>query len=114
MISQFPDQSEAAQPVRVGRLTIDQSCRSVVLGDRQVGLTSAEFEVLWFLAQHVGNAVTRDELYTGILGTEWDGLDRCIDLRVSRLRRKLGDDGRNPRLIKSIRCEGYLLAPDVQ
>lgn len=105
--------SEVEESINVGGLAIDYSCRSTVLGERTINLTDAEFEVLWYLAQNAGRAVSRDELHNAILGTGWDGLDRCIDLRVSRLRRKLGDDGRNPRLIKSIRYEGYLLTPDI-
>ena len=113
MLSEKSHLSESEQSINVGNLAIDLSCRSTVLGERRIDLTDAEFEVLWYLAQNAGRAVSRDELHNAVLGTVWDGLDRCIDLRVSRLRRKLGDDGRNPRLIKSVRYEGYLLAPDI-
>ena len=96
----------------LGSMEIDRSTRQVRLGRREISLTSAEFDLLWRLASHAGEAVTRDQLYVDILSREYDGLDRCIDLRVSRLRKKLGDDSRNPRLIKSVRYEGYLLVSE--
>jgi DNA-binding response OmpR family regulator len=95
-----------------GSMEIDRSTRQVRVDQREILLTTAEFDLLWRLACRAGEAVTRDELYADILSREYDGLDRCIDLRVSRLRRKLGDNSRNPRLIKSVRYEGYLLVSE--
>lgn len=96
--------------IAVGRIVIDSGCRTVTNGGREVELTTAEFDLLWLLALRCGHIVTRDEIYSSLRGIEYDGLDRSIDLRVARLRRKLGDDGRRPRLIKSVRGSGYLLA----
>ncbi len=93
----------------LGSIEIHRNARRVKIDQREISLTVAEFDLLWRLARRAGEAVTRDELYTDILRREYDGLDRCIDLRISRLRRKLGDDSRNPRFIKSVRYEGYLL-----
>ena len=56
--------------------------------------------------------IGRDQLYQELHGVRYDGLDRSIDLRVSRLRKKLGDDPVQPRRIKSIRGVGYLLATE--
>ena len=77
-----------------------------------IDLTTAEFDLLWLLASRVGDVVTRDDIYRTLRGIEYDGLDRAIDLRVARLRRKLGDEGKQPRLLKSVRGIGYLLVPD--
>lgn len=96
----------------LGSMEIDRNRRRVRLDQREIALTSAEFDLLWRLASCAGEAVTRDQLYADILSREYDGLDRCIDLRVSRLRKKLGDDSRHPRIIKSVRYEGYLLVSD--
>jgi len=96
----------------LGQMEIDRNTRQVRLDQREISLTTAEFDLLWRLARRAGRPVTRDELYADILSREYDGLDRCIDLRVSRLRKKLGDDSRNPRLIKSVRYEGYLLVSE--
>ncbi len=98
--------------LNLGSMEIDRSARRVRIGNREISLTAAEFDLFWRLARRAGEAVTRDELYMDILRREYDGLDRCIDLRVSRLRKKLGDDSRNPRLIKSVRYEGYLLVSE--
>lgn len=75
-------------------------------------LTTAEFDLLKLLAENVGVTVTRNELYQGIHGMRYDGIDRSIDLRISRLRRKLGDDPAKPQRIKSIRGTGYQLSTE--
>ena len=92
----------------VAHLAVDD----FVLDDGSVGvvaLTTAEFDLLWLLAFHAGEVLSRDHIYRELRGMEYDGLDRSMDLRVARLRRKLGDDGKQPRLIKSVRGSGYLL-----
>ena len=72
-------------------------------------MTSTEFDLLWLLALNPGQIVTRDQIYRELRGIEYNGLDRSIDLRIARLRKKLGDNGRHPQHIKSIRSLGYLL-----
>lgn len=99
----------------VGQLAVDDllihaSDRSVFLGGREIDLTTAEFELLWTLASKAGQVVERRDIYQELLGIPYDGMDRSIDLRVSRLRRKLGDDPQSPQRIKSVRGVGYLLA----
>lgn len=93
----------------VGPLSIDRGSRSASIGGRDLELTTAEFDLMEFLAAHVGEPMTRDDIYGALRGMEWDGLDRSVDLRIARLRRKLGDDAKNPRLIKSVRGTGYML-----
>ena len=66
--------------------------------------------LLALLAAHAGRVLTRDAISSKLRGVAWDGLERTIEVRVSRLRRKLGDDGR---IIKSVRGSGYLLIPEV-
>ncbi len=100
------------EPLGVGRLSLNRMSRIASVDNRDISLTSAEFEVLDYLAAHPGKVVSRDELFRQVLGMEYDGLDRTIDLRVSRLRRKLGDSGESRQLIKSVRSEGYILTPD--
>jgi DNA-binding response OmpR family regulator len=89
---------------------IDTANRTVTVEDKQIDLTTAEFDLLWLLAKSAGKAIPRDDLYQELHGVRYDGLDRSIDLRVSRLRKKLGDDPIHPQRIKSIRSVGYLLA----
>ncbi len=98
--------------IEVDDLTIDSSSRIVQIGRTPIELTTAEFDLLWLLARNAGNVIGRDQLYQELHGVRYDGLDRSIDLRVSRLRKKLGDDPVQPRRIKSIRGVGYLLASE--
>jgi len=105
-------------PAMVGRklhvngLMIDPASRIVLLDDQKVGLTTAEFDLLFFLAERAGKVVQRSEIYEALLELPYDGLDRSIDLRVSRLRKKLGDDPALPDRIKSVRGVGYILATE--
>lgn len=93
-----------------GQLIIDARKRVVTHLENEVSLSSAEFDLLWVLVLNVGNIISRDQLHLEIFRLEFDGLDRSIDLRISRLRKKLGDDPKEPMIIKTIRNKGYLLA----
>ncbi len=94
----------------VGALVVDPGRRLASLEGRDLDLTTAEFDLLWLLARHVGEPLERERIYRELRGIEWDGMDRSIDLRVLRLRKKMGDDASHPRWIKSVRGVGYLLA----
>ena len=96
--------------IELGSLVIDAAARTVAVAGRPVDLTTAEFDLLWLLAVHAGQVLTREQIYGDLRGIAYDGLDRSIDLRVARLRKKLGDDGKQPQHIKSVRGVGYLLA----
>lgn len=92
----------------VGPLKINTKDRSVTLYDTQVDLTCAEFELLELLIKSVGNVVSRDDILQQLRGFDYDGFDRSIDRRISRLRKKVqGKDGTE--LIKTIRGVGYQL-----
>ncbi len=101
---------EPSQPIQVGSLVVDASRRSVELDGVELDLTTAEFELLHFLAENAGRALSRNDIYQHIHGMKFDGLDRSIDLRISRLRKKVGDDPAKPKRIKSVRGVGYILA----
>ncbi|MGB7344363.1 MAG: response regulator transcription factor [Pirellulaceae bacterium] len=102
--------SSPTKTIKVGDLTIDEGSRNVVVAGENVDLTTAEFELLLYLAQRAGSVVERKAIFIDLLELPYDGLDRSIDLRVSRLRRKLNDDPNQPERIKSIRGIGYLMA----
>lgn len=95
--------------LELGSLRIDMESRRVHFDATQVDLTAMEFDVLSMLANQVGSVVERDELYSDILGIEYDGLDRGMDVHVSRIRRKLQTCGFDPSRLKSVRGVGYLL-----
>ncbi|WLQ13954.1 response regulator [Hahella aquimaris] len=98
--------------ISAGALTIDLRNRVVRLGDRSVELTTAEFELLLLLARSLGEVVDRDFIIQELRGFDYDGLDRSIDRRISRLRKKLQDGGAGQDIIKTIRGKGYQLCTD--
>jgi two-component system phosphate regulon response regulator OmpR len=79
-----------------------------------VQLTTGEFEMLLVFVNNSGRVLTRDFLMDQTRGRAWEAFDRAIDAQITRLRRKLGDDGTNPTRIKSVRGIGYLFTPKVQ
>ncbi len=93
-----------------GQFNISQSTRTAVLSGESIDLTTAEFDLLWLLATHAGNVLSRDDLLQELRGIGFDGLDRSIDARISRLRKKLNDDPENPTRIKTVRGKGYLFS----
>lgn len=99
----------AKHELRFGQLMINLQHRSVELNQQAIKLTTSEFELLLLLARNAGNVVSRDDIAQHIRGFEYDGLDRSIDRRISRLRRTLNDDPNQPELIKTVRGVGYQL-----
>lgn len=93
-----------------GNLTICLASRSVTLNDEPVPMTDSEFDLLWLLASNAGRILSRDEIYEKIRGLDYDGLDRSIDMRISRLRKYLHDDSEHPVRIKTVRAKGYLFS----
>lgn len=91
-----------------GEIEIDVERREVKRAGSLLVLTDAEFDLLVALTSRAGEIVDRDTLFQGARGVEYDGLDRSIDMRVSRLRKLLGDDPTQPRIIKTVRGRGYL------
>jgi len=107
-------QTTTEQPGTHSQLLIEPSSRQVSFADEALKLTTAEFDLLLLLAQHQGEIVSRDSIVQNLRGFDYDGLDRSIDRRISRLRRKLMDDSQNPQLIKTIRGKGYMLCANQQ
>jgi len=100
---------QSVKRVTVGDVAVDAGKREVYRGGDRIELTTAEFDVLWFLIRNAGRTVSRDELYRELYNIEYDGLDRAVDVYVSRLRQKLGDAAES-RLLKTVRGVGYLFA----
>jgi two-component system OmpR family response regulator len=101
-----------AELVRVGEIQIDVNARQVRMGAAEVELTGIEFDILMALARRPGRVVPRDTLLSDAGRGDVSVGDRTVDVHVSHLRRKLGDDPRAPRLIKTVRGVGYVLAKD--
>ena len=89
-------------------IQIDTKNRIAYMNRRALDLTDAEFDLLAYLKAHTGVQLTRERLSREVCGIGYDGLDRTLDVRVGRLRTKLGDDAKHSRWIKSIRGVGYL------
>lgn len=103
-------EDQVSPPITVGSLVVDAKRRVVELDGTAVDLTTAEFELLHLLARHAGQTISRNDMCLQIHGLKYDGIDRSIDLRISRLRKKLGDDPARPQRIKSVRGVGYMLS----
>jgi two-component system response regulator RstA len=97
-----------------GELIIDNAMREAWLARQPIDLTSAEFDLLWLLSSHAGEVLTREEIFSKLRGIEYDGQDRSVDVRVSRIRPKVGDDPIHPRRIKTVRSKGYLFVGEVK
>lgn len=113
-VSEYPARQNQASSERYycGDLVVDNAMREVQLADQQVELTSAEFDLLWLLVSNAGRVLSREEIFHALRGIDYDGQDRSIDVRVSRIRPKIGDDPDHPRLIKTVRSRGYLFVRD--
>mgnify|MGYP002700374739 CR=1 FL=1 len=93
-------------------LVISQSKRTVLLNNDRVILTTSEFDLLWLLADHAEEILSRDYLYKTLRGIEYDGMDRAIDTKIAILRKKLGDNASMPTRIITVRGQGYLFVPE--
>jgi two-component system response regulator RstA len=93
-----------------GQLVIDPVNRDVTLDQEQVILSTSDFDLLWLLASHAGEIMKREILLKTLRGVSYDGLDRSIDVAISRLRKKLGDNPNEPFRIKTVRNKGYLFS----
>ncbi len=96
-----------------GNLVVDNAMREAWLNGESIDLTSAEFDLLWLLCSSAGRVLTREEIFHQLRGIEYDGQDRSIDVRVSRIRPKVGDDPMNPKRIKTVRSKGYLFVKEL-
>ncbi|WP_448211503.1 winged helix-turn-helix domain-containing protein [Colwellia sp. MEBiC06753] len=108
----LPKSSAEKSELAIGQLMIKRGSRQVTLKDENIELTSQEFDLLWLLASRAGEVQNRDYIYKAVVGREYDGLDRSVDVRISRLRKKLHDSNDTPFRIKTIWGQGYLFVPD--
>ena len=93
--------------VRVGALEVNWATCTVRLEGRPLPLTTAEFELLGLFVRNQGRVLSRDRIMDETREVDWEAYDRSIDVLVSRLRSKLGDDARKPIFIRTIRGMGY-------
>jgi DNA-binding response OmpR family regulator len=110
----FNGSPEKARYLRFSGFTMDLVERMVTdeVG-AQVLLTSMDFNLLRFFAEHAGETLDRTQLMEQTRGRDLGPLDRSLDVQVSRLRQRLNDDGKQPALIKTVRGSGYVFSTDV-
>lgn len=104
-------QAAEAQMVRFAGWTMDTTARHLINPQGVVvALSGAEFRLMKIFLDHANRVLSRDQLLNMTAGRDADPFDRSIDLQISRLRQKLGEDARSPQIIKTVRNEGYVLA----
>jgi DNA-binding response OmpR family regulator len=91
-----------------GRLTVDFHRRLAFLDERELTLTTSEYTVLDLLVRNAGKVLDRDEILQSLRGIDSEHFNRVVDMTMSRLRHKLGDDPKHPRFIKTVWGTGYL------
>ena len=102
----------AKKSLVVGRISIDVDAMNASLDGAPLALTTYEFMLLRALAERAGRVLSREQLVDIVRGSADEAFDRSVDVHVSHLRNKLGDDPRSPRMIKTVRGVGYMLAPE--
>jgi len=94
-------------PVSVGGLWIDPAAHTATLDDQPLTLTPVEYDMLLALARSAGRVKSREQLLLEIAERDFEAFDRSIDVHISSLRKKLGDDPKSPRYIETVRGAGY-------
>jgi DNA-binding response OmpR family regulator len=102
-------EAEGTEEFVAGPLRVCPSARVALLDDQPMTLTPVEFDLLACLAQAKGRVKTREQLLDAMSDRNFDAFDRSIDVHISSLRKKLGDDPKSPRFIRTLRAAGYML-----
>jgi DNA-binding response OmpR family regulator len=114
-VAQAPATTETEAEIVVGALRIHPEARTAALGDQALDLTALEFDLLACLARSRGRVKSREQLVEAVAERHYDVFDRSVDVHVWSLRKKLGDDPKNPRYIRTLRGAGYMLInPDYE
>ena len=101
----------AGAPIRYGALRVDLAARQVSWMDREVDMKSGDYNLFVILLKGAGTVLSRDQILQQWRGIDFDGMDRTVDISISRLRRLFDDDANEPRKIKTVWARGYLFNP---
>lgn len=101
--------TEIAPEIIIGTLRINPNNRTVLSNEQPLTFTPVEFDILYCLAKAKGRIKTRDSLLDEIRDRNYEVFDRSIDVHVSSIRRKIGDDAKEPRYIRTVRAAGYMM-----
>jgi two-component system response regulator RstA len=110
LVKAHPQNCPPKRSITIGGIVIDSGKREVFVKGHPVQLTSIQFDLLWHLADNCGRVVTRDDLNRLLYNKAYNGIDRSIDVYISRIRQKLGDDPAQPVYLKTVRGVGYLFS----
>lgn len=102
------DPDEDLRPIEYDGFSLSPAQRNVKIESREIALTSAEFRLLKLLAGNPGRVFTRERLMDVVQGRDFDGIDRSIDVHISRLRNKIEEDPKRPRWIRTVWGTGYV------
>ena len=102
-----PGAENGNQPIRIGDLSLDAARHEALLAGEQLELSRKEFELLRVLMEDAGRVITREALIEEVWDMNWFGSTKTLDVHVSGLRRKLGDDPKQPRYIHTVRGVGF-------
>ncbi len=103
-----PQAPPASQAIKVRSLLVNPAKRDAYIDDRPLNLTTVQFDILWYLITHSGQVVSRDDLHRTLYNAPHNGIDRSIDVYVSRIRHKIEKDPSHPVYLKTVRGVGYL------
>lgn len=106
------EQSHKSKSITFGQLTLQLQPKSCQLAGTAITMTDSEFDLLWTLASHPNEVLSREELTRVLRRIEYDGLDRTVDNKIVNLRKKLSDSSSTPKRILTVRGKGYLFIPD--
>ena len=107
-----PENNQSANVISIGELSINKLKQEVTFSGEVVDFTTSEFNLLTLFASHADQVLSRDELLNSLRGFGYDGMDRTVDMLVSKLRKKLGDNPSKPFKIKTVWRKGYLFVSD--
>ena len=106
-----PDDTEGGDNPAFGPFVLDLAAQRLLRDGQEITLTHAEFTLLRIFTEHPNRALSRDQIMDWLKGYERDPFDRSIDVRVTRLRKKIEDDPASPAYIRTVWGQGYLFAP---
>ena len=105
--AQVVEESHSSESFDVNGVSLDVSARRAYVDGEELTLSAKEYDLLTVLVREAGSVVTRDDLMREVWGAEWWGSTKTLDMHISWLRRKLGDDASNPKRITTVRGVGF-------
>ncbi len=100
---------DSDEPLVIGDIKISEGSRAVKLNEKPLVLTPVEYNLLLCLTKSAGRVLTRDQILDKVFDRDYEVFDRTIDVHISALRKKIGDDPKNPQYIQTVRSAGYMI-----